>query len=132
MNLKYVFTNETLQHDGRILHRIKALKSFGNVNKNDLGGWIEKEDNLSQEGDCWIADNAKVYDKAYVYDNAQLYDNAIICGEAKIYNDAKLHDYARVEDEAYIYGNADISGEALIYGKAKVDYKVIYNEEINI
>ena len=41
---------------GRTLHRIHALKSFGNVKKGDLGGWVESEENLSQEGECWIYD----------------------------------------------------------------------------
>ena len=43
MNLKYIFTNETIQHDGRILHRIKALKSFNNVNKNVIDFLIVKQ-----------------------------------------------------------------------------------------
>lgn len=125
MNLKYIFTDEILQYDGHILHRIKALKSFGNIHENDLGGWIEKEENLSQKGNCWVANNAKVYD------NARIYDNAIVCGEAKVYNNAKVHDYACVEDESSVYGNADVFNEALIYDKAKVNYKVIDNEEID-
>ena len=41
MDKKYELTNETINYDGRILHRIKAIKDFGNVKKGDLGGWIE-------------------------------------------------------------------------------------------
>lgn len=130
--MKYILTDETIQHDGHTLHRIKALKSFDNVKAGDLGGWIQLENNLSQEGDCWVYDNAMVYGRAKVYDNAQIYNNAIVCGEAKVYNNAKLYDYAHVEDEANVYGNANVFCEALIYNKAKVDYKVIDNEEIDI
>ncbi|SPX43740.1 Uncharacterised protein [Klebsiella pneumoniae] len=43
---------------GTKLFRIRALISFGVVDKGDLGGWVEKEDNLSQEGDAWVSGNA--------------------------------------------------------------------------
>jgi len=41
--MKYELTNETKMWSGIELHRIKALEDFGNVKKDDLGGWIEKE-----------------------------------------------------------------------------------------
>ena len=34
-------------HNLTTLYRIEALKDFRYVKKGDLGGWIEKEDNLS-------------------------------------------------------------------------------------
>ena len=48
MEKKYRLTDETINVDGRILHRIEALKDFGNVKKGDKGGFVEKEENLSQ------------------------------------------------------------------------------------
>ena len=51
---KYELTSETIKFNGVTLHRIKALKNFSDVKAGDLGGWIEKEDNLSQIGDAWI------------------------------------------------------------------------------
>ena len=45
---KYAFTDEVIEHNNSILHRIKALKNFGNVKKGDFGGFIERENNLSQ------------------------------------------------------------------------------------
>ncbi|ECJ5891726.1 hypothetical protein FNH88_19030, partial [Salmonella enterica subsp. salamae] len=45
---------------GRKLFRIRALISFGNVEKGDLGGWVEKEGNLDQSGDAWVSGNAWV------------------------------------------------------------------------
>lgn len=44
-----------------MLYRIQALKKFAIVKAGDKGGFIEKESNLSQDGNCWIYDNAKVY-----------------------------------------------------------------------
>lgn len=48
---KYRITDESMTlADGTEVHRIQALKDFGNVKAGDLGGWIEKEANLRQEG----------------------------------------------------------------------------------
>ena len=49
---------------GTTLYRIRALKDFGNVKAGDLGGFVGSERNLRQEGTCWIADEAQVYDTA--------------------------------------------------------------------
>lgn len=35
------------------LFRIRALVEFGDVKAGDLGGFIEKEENLNQDGDAW-------------------------------------------------------------------------------
>lgn len=50
MEKKYKLTDEILEVGGHVLHRIKALRDFGNVKKGDIGGWIECEDNLSHCG----------------------------------------------------------------------------------
>lgn len=67
---KYELTDETIEVYGTALHRIKALKDFGNVKKGELGGYVESEHNLSQEGNCWVCGNAEVYDNAEVCGNA--------------------------------------------------------------
>ena len=58
---KYELTSEYVEFDGRKLYRIKALKSFYlcglTVKAGALGGYIEKEENLSQEGNAWIHGN---------------------------------------------------------------------------
>ena len=69
-NLKYILTKESIQFGGRTFYRIKALKDFGDVKAGDLGGYIEKELNLSQGGNCWVSDNAVVLGNARVRDNA--------------------------------------------------------------
>lgn len=74
---KYKLTKETMCFDGVTLHRIQALKDFGNVDAGELGGWVESEKNLSQFGDCWIAMEAKAYGGAEIGDNAILTRKAI-------------------------------------------------------
>ena len=84
MDKKYEFTGETLNWYGRILHRIRALKDFGGVKAGDIGGWIEKEENLSHEGTCWVYDEAKVYNEAVVCGEAEVCGEAKVCGKAVV------------------------------------------------
>ena len=56
---KYELTNISMEFEGRTLYRIIALKNFSDVRKGELGGWVSGIDNLSQEGNCWIYDEAK-------------------------------------------------------------------------
>ena len=70
---KYELTAESIVKFGRTLYRIKALVAFGNVEVGELGGFIEKEDNLDQYGDAWVSGNAWVYGDAWVYGNARVF-----------------------------------------------------------
>lgn len=72
MEKKYELTDEILEVGGRVLHRINALRNFGNIKQGEIGGWIENEDNLSHCGDCWVYGNAKVLGNAEVYGNAEV------------------------------------------------------------
>jgi hypothetical protein len=65
---KYELTAEFIEKWGKKLFRIKALISFGSVEAGELGGYVEKEDNLAQDGDAWVCDDAWVYGNARVYD----------------------------------------------------------------
>ena len=148
---KYKLTEETIIVNGRTLYRIEALKDFNDVKKGDKGGFVEKENNLSQYGDSWVYDDAKICDDAKVFDNARVYDyakvygNAIIYGDAKVYcnaevygyakvfenaevsfdakvyDDAKVYEYAMVQGNAKVYGNAEVRTNACIYGDAVID-----------
>ena len=84
MEKKYELTNETIIYFDHILYRIKAVRNFSNVKAGDLGGFVEKEDNLSHKGDCWVYNNARVCDNAKVSKNARVCDDAIISGNAII------------------------------------------------
>ena len=79
---------DTKELFGKTLYRIKALKNFGDVKKGDLGGYIEKEENLSHDGNAWVFDNARVYDDAWVYDNARVSGNAEVSGNARVRGNA--------------------------------------------
>lgn len=68
---KFELTTETkINIFGKKLFRIKALISFGPISAGEKGGWVEKEENLSQSGNAWVFGNAEVRDNACVRDNA--------------------------------------------------------------
>ena len=100
MEKKYELTEETLEIDGHVLHRIIALRNFGNVKKGDLGGFIEKESNLAHDWNCWIYNDAVVYGEAEVYGNAEVYGEAEVCGEAMVYGEARVCGDAKVEKKS--------------------------------
>ena len=50
---KYEFTGEVKNWFGNTLHRIRAVVAFGDVSVGDLGGWVEKEENLSHDDNAW-------------------------------------------------------------------------------
>ena len=87
---KFELTNEFITNSyGVKLFRIKALIEFGNVKAGDLGGYIEKEENLSHMGDAWI------------YGDAQISGNARVSGDARVFGDARV---SGDKDYAYAHG----------------------------
>ena len=78
MEKKYILTEETKEVGGHILHKIQAVRDFGDVQKGNLGGWVESEENLSHDGDCWIFDNG------WVFGNGRVSDDGWVFGNAKI------------------------------------------------
>lgn len=123
---KYEFTGETKKicfwSKTVTLHKIRAIRDFRGVKAGDLGGWIEKEENLSHEGDCWVCDDAIVRDNAVVRDYAIVCDDAMVYGNANIGGDAMVRQNAIVRDDAAVHGNAIIRDldYAIVRGNAKV------------
>ena len=132
MDKKYELVKEdSIKFEGRSLFRIKALKDFQTIDGcvikvGDLGGYIQSENNLSQEGKAWVSDiacvsdNAKVFDNAYVFNNACVCDNAKVFDNAYVFNNAFVCENACVYDNAYVYGNACVCSNAGVYGNACV------------
>ena len=75
---KYELTEECKEHFGRKLYRIKALIDFGDVKTGDLGGYIESENNLSHNDNCWVFGDAEVCGNAWVYGDARVFGDAEI------------------------------------------------------
>ena len=115
---KYELTAEFIEKWGKKLFRIKALISFGSVEAGELGGYIEKEDNLAHDGNAWVYGNAEVSGDARVSGNARVYGNARVSGDARVYGNAWVYGNAevsgdaRVSGDAWVYGDAEVSGNA--------------------
>ena len=92
---KFELTSEFVTFLGKKLFRIKALISFGNVKEGELGGFVEKEENLSNDGNAWVYGDAEVCGDARVYGNARVCGDAWVCGNARVCGDA------------WVCGNAD-------------------------
>ena len=77
---------------------------------------------MSQEGDCWIGENAKAFDLASVT------GSAFVSGDARVYEGAKITDYARVCEKAKICGGARIGENLVIRGSAYVSAYVYLDD----
>lgn len=64
-----------------------------------MGGWIESEENLSQEGCCWIGDEATVCANAKVEHGAIVRGHAAVVGDAWVQDKAIVDGYAVVSEE---------------------------------
>ena len=74
-NKKYEFTGEV---NAQGLKRIKRLSD------GVIGGWIESEKNLSQEGDAWVFGDAQVFGAAQVSGDARVFGAARVSGDAQV------------------------------------------------
>ena len=129
---KLIQDSRIWQYD-KAIYRIQALRDFSDVKKGDLGGFVESEENLSQEGNCWIYDMAQAVEKSRVTgdaclrDCAKMYDSSILRDKAQLQGCARMIQYASLEDNAVAI-DAEISGFATITGdvviRRKRDYMV--------
>lgn len=117
--MKYRLT-ETKEINGVTLHQIECIEPFGDVKQGDKGGWIEKENNLSQFGDAWVYGKARVYGDARVYGNACVFGDARVSGNAWVGGNARVYGNAWVSGNALVYGNAEVYGDARVSGNAEV------------
>ena len=88
MGKKYEFTGETKVVFGITLRQVRALIDFRFAAKGEIGGWIEDEKSLSQDGNAWVSGNAWVYGNARVSSNAQVSGNAQVYGNAQVSGNA--------------------------------------------
>ena len=99
---KFKLTSEFIVDiSGVKLFRIKALIEFGNVKAGDLGGYIEKEENLSHMGNAWVSGNAQVSGDAQVFGDARVFGNAWVSGDAWVSGNAQV---SGDKDYAYAHG----------------------------
>jgi carbonic anhydrase/acetyltransferase-like protein (isoleucine patch superfamily) len=127
MEKKFELTEKYVVNElGTKLYQIKCTKTFEYAKKGELGGYIEREVNLSQEGNAWVfgdaqvSGDARVSGNAWVSGDAQVSGDARVSGDAWVYGDAWVSGDARVFGYARVYGDAQVSGYARVSGDAQV------------
>lgn len=126
------------------LYRIEACKDIldpaGNliVRSGEKGGWLQSENNLSQDGSCWV------FDDAYVFDSARVSGDAIIKDYAKVSGVSIIKDFAVIQDNSIVYSsfvldhaiiqdasvvrNTKVANNALVYNGASANRSTISDD----
>lgn len=122
--MKYRLTENVIEYEGKRLFQIQAVKNFQAdqwyIQAGELGGYVESERNLSQQGSCWLMKRSKVMGNASVSGNAYVSGSSVISGNAQVFDNALVVGSSKVTDNAKVYGNAFIMNCEMISGDAQV------------
>ena len=101
-------------------YTIKALRSFGNIKKGDVGGFIQTTKNLSTDplSKCWVGVDCAVIGDAKVVDDAKIKTGSIVSGNAVV------SDYAVVCKDSTIGGSAKIKERSIVSSSCVIDSNV--------
>lgn len=119
------------------IYRIKALEDFivadgRTITAGQLGGYIQSEYNLSQQGNCWVDKDALAYDNAVVSGDALIRDAATVCNYAIVQGNAIIKDNAVVNGKCHITDNSIIGGKSHINGCTQIqDLSIIMDSNIS-
>ena len=103
------------------LHRIRARCQVNEqVGPGALGGYVHTEDNLSQDGTCWIYDQAICCEEAVVEDDGRMFDGAVARGSALISGDARMFERAVAEGNSSFF-SGELKEDARLSGNAVVN-----------
>ena len=129
-----ILRTRKMQLSGVDVFKIKALRTFKTIdgttiNAGDYGGFIESEENLSHEGNCWVGDEAVVYKGATVRDNALVCEGTTVGNECIISGNAMLYgsslvmslsgEIIKIKDSSNI-NNSQIISSVTISGKTSI------------
>lgn len=108
---KYILLeDDTTFYNGALLYRIQSVVETDFLDEGDFGGYIESEENLSHDGECWVDS------KAMVLGMSRITENAYVTGKSVI-------------DDAYLSGDCIVSNSDLqvstVAGTARVSDSVM-------
>ncbi|MEN0582796.1 MULTISPECIES: YdcK family protein [unclassified Kosakonia] len=107
------------------LRQIIALRDFNDVVAGSAGGWVDNENVLDQQGNCWIYDeNSMVFLGSAVRGNARITQPCVICHDvviadnawvdgSEISHGAKLSDNVTIQAST-VRGGCHLRGDARI------------------
>lgn len=117
---KYSLSEEYVEYDGRRLYQIYTSQFVdlgGGFLLTQKGGYVESEDNLSHEGDCWIEEGC------CVYGNARVEGNAIVkCDEN--FNPSIVRGRTTIKDNAVVVSSI-LQGIKTIGGNTVMSWNTI-------
>lgn len=130
-----ILKNDSIDYKDKKLYRIKAIEDFGDIKKDEIGGYIEKYDNLihvDNDDFSWIHHDSKVYDNAVIKESSRIFDCAEIFGNSNVIGsvirgNSKIYENAIIKNSAMIRGNSKIHGDSFITGTATLINSEIYD-----
>ena len=101
------------------------------------GGLVADENNLAQEGDCWVLPGAMIIDDARVCDDAVLYSTVSARGSSVIRDSARLCAESITTDDAKVEGksilaNTSVRGTARCAANSVLEDSCIVNDAVVI
>jgi len=130
MERYFKLTEETIVNEaGRKLRQIECIRDFKFAHAGELGGFIEKEENLG--GEAWVDEGAQVWGEAKVINGSVLRDNARVYGRSKVRNGSVIYDEARVYDYALVDA-CFVGGQAKVYGKSRLALGVTMADQAEV
>ena len=106
---KFELTENYKMRFGRKLFQIRALVSIKDVvEAGELGGYIEKEGNLSQFDNAWVSGNARVFGNARVSGNSRVTENACVSGNAFVAGNSCVSGKEHVRGDVLLLGDASL------------------------
>lgn len=106
------------------LHRIIALMDFRDIKKGQIGGYIQRIENIQDL--AWVGEEAKLFGDAIisgvcqVKGQSEVYDNATISGESEISGSCKIFNNTKISGDFWIDGNVSISGDVNLRGLGRI------------
>ena len=135
-NKKYeLVEDDFIIHKGKKLYRIRALKGISSVicyiPEGFKGGYVEGYHNLSQEDNCWIFNDSKVYGNAVVSKCSAIIYNSEVYGNARVIDSVVKYD-SEVYGNAIVKNNSEINNYSKVFGNAViVNSSIIKNTYIS-
>ncbi|MEO3738806.1 hypothetical protein GA0061071_105168 [Kosakonia oryzendophytica] len=107
------------------LRQLIAMRDFSDVAAGTAGGWVDSENVLDQQGNCWIYDeNSMVFYGSTVRDNARITQPCVICHEVKIRDNAwvdgsEISHGAELSDNVTVQSST-VRGVCRLHGNARI------------
>ncbi|UDJ84834.1 YdcK family protein [Kosakonia oryzae] len=107
------------------LRQIIALRDFNDVKAGSYGGWVDEENVVDQQGNCWIYDeNSMAFLGSRISGNARLTQPCVICHEVVIKDNAWV-DGCEISHGAELSDNVTVQfstvrGECRLHGDARI------------